>query len=40
MSDEGSITNIEEWLLETDGSNLKEILLLDLIDFTRTFTNN
>jgi DNA-directed RNA polymerase II subunit RPB1 len=27
-------------LLETDGSNLKEILTNELIDYTRTYTNN
>jgi DNA-directed RNA polymerase II subunit RPB1 len=40
IAEDGSIKSKEEWLLETDGSNLKEILSNELIDYRRTFTNN
>ena len=30
VTEEGNINYIEEWLLETDGSNLKEIIALRL----------
>ena len=40
ISDEGNINFKEEWMLETDGSNLKEIMVLDLIDFKRTYSNS
>ena len=29
-----------EWVLETDGSNLKQVLNLENIDSTRTITNH
>jgi DNA-directed RNA polymerase II subunit RPB1 len=31
---------IKEWLLETDGSNLKAVMCIDGVDFKRTYTNN
>ncbi|MFO0131754.1 MAG: hypothetical protein ACK52J_04530 [bacterium] len=40
VTEEGNINYIEEWLLETDGSTLKEIMILDLVDFKRTYTNS
>lgn len=39
-AEDGSIKNIEEWLIETDGSNLKEILLNDMINFKRSYCNS
>jgi DNA-directed RNA polymerase II subunit RPB1 len=43
ISDEGRIINdkaIKEWTIETDGSNLKTIMCIDNVDFTRTYSNN
>jgi DNA-directed RNA polymerase II subunit RPB1 len=39
-AEDGGLKNREEWLLETDGSSLKEVLYMDSIDFTRTFSNS
>jgi DNA-directed RNA polymerase II subunit RPB1 len=30
----------KEWVLETDGTNLKQVMCLDGVDFTRTYSNN
>ena len=40
ISDVGNINFKEECMLETDGTNLKEIMVLDLIDFKRTYSNS
>lgn len=32
--------NVQEWVLETDGINLKKVLCVDGVDFTRTTSNN
>lgn len=32
--------NVQEWVLETDGVNLKKVLCVDGVDFTRTTSNN
>ncbi|KAH9994498.1 beta and beta-prime subunits of DNA dependent RNA-polymerase [Russula vinacea] len=32
--------NYKEWVLETDGTNLKQVMCLDGVDFTRTYSNN
>jgi DNA-directed RNA polymerase II subunit RPB1 len=31
---------VKEWILEADGSNLKEVLIQEGIDATRTFSND
>ncbi|KAL9939377.1 hypothetical protein V8E36_002190 [Tilletia maclaganii] len=36
----GQWENIKEWVLETDGSNLKEVLALHGVDSARTLSNN
>ncbi|KAI0286600.1 beta and beta-prime subunits of DNA dependent RNA-polymerase [Russula aff. rugulosa BPL654] len=42
--DDGSIKtggeHYKEWVLETDGTNLKQVMCLDGVDFTRTYSNN
>jgi DNA-directed RNA polymerase II subunit RPB1 len=30
----------KEWVLETDGANLKQVMCLDGVDFKRTYSNN
>lgn len=30
----------KEWVLETDGTNLRQVMCLDGVDFTRTYSNN
>lgn len=32
--------NVHEWILETDGINLKKVLCVDGVDFTRTVSNS
>ena len=39
-NDEGKFENKKIYVLDTIGSNLKEILTLDFIDYKRTFSNN
>jgi DNA-directed RNA polymerase II subunit RPB1 len=34
----GNVNN--EWVLETDGTNLTQVMCLDGVDFTRTYSNN
>jgi DNA-directed RNA polymerase II subunit RPB1 len=36
----GEYVQMEEWLLETDGSNLRKVLTVDGVDAERTSTNN
>ena len=37
---EGKYVETEKWVLDTDGSNLLDVLALDYIDVNNTFTNN
>jgi DNA-directed RNA polymerase II subunit RPB1 len=37
---DGSFENVKEWTLNTDGSNLMDILSHDMIDEARTFSND
>jgi DNA-directed RNA polymerase II subunit RPB1 len=34
------VTNNKEWVIETDGTNLFEVFLIDEVDFTRVITND
>ncbi|KAG1775061.1 DNA-directed RNA polymerase II, subunit 1 [Suillus placidus] len=36
----GSIKTKKEWVLETDGINLKTVMCIDSVDFTRTYSNS
>jgi DNA-directed RNA polymerase II subunit RPB1 len=36
----GNTDEYKEWVLETDGTNLKQVMCLDGVDFTRTYSNN
>ncbi|KAK0546951.1 DNA-directed RNA polymerase II core subunit rpo21 [Tilletia horrida] len=36
----GKWENVKEWVLETDGSNLKDVLALEGVDAARTLSNN
>ncbi|KAH9982072.1 beta and beta-prime subunits of DNA dependent RNA-polymerase [Lactifluus volemus] len=42
--DDGTIVSggdqYKEWVLETDGTNLNQVMCLDGVDFTRTYSNN
>nr|CAG8499060.1 13409_t:CDS:2 [Entrophospora candida] len=40
VNNEGKITKENEWVLETDGSNLQEVLNVPKVDYTRTYSNN
>jgi DNA-directed RNA polymerase II subunit RPB1 len=44
IEEDGSIRTggdkYKEWVLETDGTNLKQVMCLDGVDFTRTYSNN
>ncbi|KAH9964633.1 beta and beta-prime subunits of DNA dependent RNA-polymerase [Russula dissimulans] len=44
IEEDGSIASggddYKEWVLETDGTNLKQVMCLDGVDFTRTYSNN
>ena len=42
ISDEGSIEarKEKEWVLETDGVNLKTVMCIDGVDFRRTYSNS
>ena len=39
-SPEGGFKNIDEWVLETDGTNLMDVLAYPSVDATRTVTND
>lgn len=32
--------NVAEWMVETDGSNLKDVMKIEEVDFRRTYSNN
>jgi DNA-directed RNA polymerase II subunit RPB1 len=36
----GAIKTKKEWVLETDGINLKTVMCIDSVDFTRTYSNS
>ena len=40
MKKESKYENVESWVLDTDGSNLLDILGIDYIDRANTFSNN
>lgn len=42
VAEDGSIktTKDEEWMLETDGVNLKAVMSIDGVDYSRTYSNN
>ena len=40
VKEEGKYVEKEKWVLDTDGSNLMDILALNYIDTTKTITNN
>ena len=40
INEEGEFAKKKEWMLETDGVNLKEVLWRDNIDYTRTYSNH
>ncbi|KAJ1914006.1 DNA-directed RNA polymerase II core subunit rpo21 [Mycoemilia scoparia] len=40
INDEGKFDRKKEWLIETAGINLKEVLWRDFIDYTRTYSNH
>ena len=40
VNDEGKIEKIAEWMLETDGSSLQEVLVTKDVDARRTYTND
>lgn len=40
LDENGDFNTKNEWVLETDGTNLLEIMKMDNIDFTRTHSNN
>ncbi|KAJ7836355.1 DNA-directed RNA polymerase II, subunit 1 [Mycena olivaceomarginata] len=42
VEDDGSVNTRkkEEWVLETDGVNLKTVMCIDGVDFKRTYSNN
>jgi DNA-directed RNA polymerase II subunit RPB1 len=40
IKQDGKYVEKEKWVLDTDGSNLLDILALDYIDVNKTFTNN
>ncbi|EGN92710.1 hypothetical protein SERLA73DRAFT_98944 [Serpula lacrymans var. lacrymans S7.3] len=40
FNDEGSIKSKKEWVLETDGVNLKTVMCIDGVDFRRTYSNS
>ncbi|KAI6111259.1 RNA polymerase 2 [Pisolithus sp. B1] len=40
VSDEGGIKTKKEWALETDGVNLKAVMCVPGVDFTRTYSNS
>lgn len=37
---EGEIKDRDEWILETDGTNLKKVLQIEEVDFKRTYSNH
>jgi DNA-directed RNA polymerase II subunit RPB1 len=39
-NEEGAIKTTKEWMLETDGVNLKTVMCVDGVDFTRTYSNS
>ena len=39
-NDEGSIKTKKDWVLETDGVNLKAVMCIPGVDFTRTYSNS
>ncbi|OAX40478.1 beta and beta-prime subunits of DNA dependent RNA-polymerase [Rhizopogon vinicolor AM-OR11-026] len=40
VDNSGSIKSKKEWVLETDGINLKTVMCIDSVDFTRTYSNS
>ena len=40
LNNDGDFESKNEWVLETDGTNLLEIMKMDNIDFKRTYSNN
>ncbi|KAI6107391.1 DNA-directed RNA polymerase II, subunit 1 [Pisolithus croceorrhizus] len=40
VNDEGGIKTKKEWVLETDGVNLKAVMCVPGVDFTRTYSNS
>ena len=40
INEEGSFENVKEWLLETEGINLREVLCHEAVDFQRCYSNN
>ncbi|KAG6820127.1 hypothetical protein H0H93_005002, partial [Arthromyces matolae] len=40
ITPEGSIDTEEEWVLETDGVNLKSVMTVEGVDFQRTYSNS
>ncbi|KAF8433957.1 hypothetical protein L210DRAFT_3411255, partial [Boletus edulis BED1] len=39
-NEEGSIKTKKEWMLETDGVNLKTVMTIDGVNFTQTYSNS
>ena len=39
-NEEGAIKTTKEWMLETDGVNLKTVMCVEGVDFTRTYSNS
>ncbi|KAH7920489.1 DNA-directed RNA polymerase II, subunit 1 [Leucogyrophana mollusca] len=40
IDEKGSIQSKDEWVLETDGINLKTVMCIDGVDFRRTYSNS
>ncbi|KIJ58730.1 hypothetical protein HYDPIDRAFT_163162 [Hydnomerulius pinastri MD-312] len=40
INEEGAIKSKKEWVLETDGVNLKTVMNIDGVDFRRTYSNS
>ena len=37
---EGEVKDKEEWILETDGTNLRRVLQMEEVDSRRTYSNH
>ncbi|KAL1747355.1 hypothetical protein HDZ31DRAFT_32193 [Schizophyllum fasciatum] len=40
INDDGTVGQDKEWVLETNGTNLKAVMCVDGVDYTRTSSNN
>ncbi|KAL1667203.1 hypothetical protein EV715DRAFT_255403 [Schizophyllum commune] len=40
INDDGTVGQEKEWVLETNGTNLKAVMCVDGVDYTRTSSNN